>query len=102
MLMGLSPLLQSGREARRPQIGMKRVLQQLDDHGGPGAAAEFLPGAKEGLLDEPGQLQRHPELAAEAEREAQVLAGEVHGEADIVAAVQNYLALGLVDEAVAG
>ena len=43
-----------------------------------------------------------PSSVAEVVREAEVLAGEVEREADVVAPVEDHLALGLVDEARAG
>ena len=47
-------------------------------------------------------VERDAELVAELVREAEVLAREVQCEADVVAAVQDHLALGLVHEARAG
>ncbi len=65
-------------------------------------AAIGRPRADEGLRGQRGQVERHAELAAEAEREAEVLAGEIHGEIDVVTAVEDELRLGLVHERVAG
>ena len=45
--------------------------------------------------------QRHAETASEFDREARVLAGQIHRKSNVIAAVQDDLALGLVDEAVA-
>ena len=87
------------REARRAQLGAKRVLEQLDHHRRPRRATVFLPGTSERLADERSELEGHAELVAELPYEAEILAGEVHREPDVVAAVQDHLALGLVYEA---
>src|SRR5882724_8621174 len=78
---------------------MQRVLQQLYDLGRPGAAAILRPRTPEDLFRKGPKLEWDAELATIAGREAQVLASEVHRETDVVAAVQNQLALGLMDEA---
>ena len=48
-----------------------------------------------------GELERHLELAPQIEREAEILDREIHREADVVRAVEDHLALGLVHERVA-
>src|SRR5664280_3762962 len=94
--------LQLGRESRGAQVRADDLLEHLDDRRRLRAAAVHRPCAREDLLGEAAKLERHPELTAHLVREEEVLAGQVQGEVDVVAAVQDELALGLVDEAVAG
>ena len=58
-------------------------------------------GTDERLLHQPGQLERYTELTPESGGEPEVFTREVHGELDVVRAVQDDLALGFVHEAVA-
>ena len=88
-----------GGKPRSPEVGVEGVLEELHDHRRPGDAAVRLACPDERLLDEVRELERNAELVAELGGEAEVLAGEVQREADVVAAVQDHLALGLVDEA---
>ena len=62
----------------------------------------LLAGAPEDLLGETGQLQRNAELAAVGMGKAEILARQVQGESNVVAAVQDQLAFSLVYEARAG
>src|SRR4029077_8930220 len=88
-------------EARCSQVDAELVLEQLHDLAGPGRAAVLLSRAQERRLDESGELERDAELPSQLRREAQVLDGQVQREADVVGAVEDHLALGLVDERVA-
>ena len=47
-----------------------------------------------------GEIEGHAKFPSEAHCEAKVLAGELHGEADVIGAVEDELRFGLVDEAV--
>src|SRR5579859_7769288 len=94
--------LEHGRETRRSQVGVESVFQQLYDLGGPCGAAVLRLSASEDLFRQTCKLQRHPKLSAITICEAQILAGKIHGETDVVAAVQNQLTLSLVYEARAG
>ena len=69
---------------------------------GPGAPAITRAALDEDLLHRPREPQGDAETAPELDRETGVLAGQIHGETNVVAAVQYHLTLGLVDEAVAG
>ena len=52
------------------------------------------------MFGKTGEVERHTELATKLGSEAEVFARQVHGEVDVVAAVENHLALGLVHEAI--
>src|SRR5687768_16453446 len=93
---------QFGGKPRRAQIGSQRILQQLHDLGRLRLTAVSRTAVLENLRGSARQLEGNAELLAHAHGEAEILAGEVHGEADVVAVVQDQLALGLVHVAVAG
>ena len=75
-----------------------RSFTIMDDQAAPAIACATL---DERLLHQRRQPHRHPETARELERESRILAREIHCKANVIAAVQDHLALGLVDEAVA-
>src|SRR5690348_16224317 len=93
---------QSGGKTRRAQIGSQRVLQQLHDLCRLRLAAIGRAALQKDLCRPARQFQGNAEFPAHAHRDAVILAGQVHGEADVVTAVQYQLALGFVNEAVAG
>ena len=59
------------------------------DHTKPAEAAIDRAAADEDLLDQARVLERHAGLSPHRQREAEVLQGEIHREADIVAAVED-------------
>src|SRR5260370_25910730 len=88
---GPSQSSQRRRKAGGAEIGAERVLQQLHHLGRLRGAPVLRARADENLLDQAGELERHAELAAELLGEEQILDGDIHGEADIVAAVEHEL-----------
>src|SRR5207244_6105105 len=86
------------RKARRAQIGVQRILEQLDDHGRLRAAAIGLPAFDEGVVGPHCEVERHAELLAELYGEAQILERQIHGEGDIIASIEDELAFRLMHE----
>src|ERR1700679_2019596 len=78
------------------------ILQQLDDHRRPGAAAELRAALDEGLFHEAGEPQRHAEATSELECKARIFTGQIHRKTDVIASIEDDLALSLMDEAIAG
>ena len=76
------------------------LLKHPDHHGRLRAAAVHGSGTGEVLLGEAAQLERHAELASHHGGRREGPCARVHREVDVVAAVQDHLALGLVHEAV--
>lgn len=73
-------------EARGAQVGAECIFEELDHLARPCGAAVVRAGTDEGLFGQSGEIERHAELAAELGCEAEVLAGEVQGEPDVVSA----------------
>src|ERR1019366_9857040 len=97
-MLGPEPGGESGGAQRRPD----GILQKLHDHRRPGSAAVAGPSLEEDLLHHPREPQGDTEAAPELEGEPGVLAGEIHCKSNVIAAVENHLAFGFMEEAIAG